>query len=120
MSLFYNQTARILRPAVRTSRSDEQQLDYRGLRDAPGVPWNSIRIRPLQQGLALEDGRRTDTQTWWIASLPGSGDVDLLATDWLRLPDGEIVAVASAIARPSDPFTGKLHHVEVRVELVKG
>lgn len=120
MSLFYNQTVQILRPPVRRSRSAEERPDYAGLEQAPGTDWVNVRVRPLQQGLDVDDDRRVDTAAWWIASEPGSGDVDLLPTDWLRLPGGEITAVAGAIARPSDPFTGELHHVEVRVEIPKG
>lgn len=117
MSLFYNQTAHVLRPPMVASRAGELEPDYTNLEAAPGRPWTRLRVRPLQQGLAVDDDRRSDVAAWMIASEPGAGDVDLLPTDWLRLPSGEIVTVAGAIARPSDPFTGKLHHVEVRVEL---
>jgi hypothetical protein len=120
MSLFYNQTAYVLRPTIRTNRANEAEVDYTGLEDQPGVPWAPVHVRTIQQGLDVEDDRRVSAQSWMIASEPGSGDVDLQTTDWLRLPSGEIVAVEGAIARPSDPFGGGLHHVEVRVQLAKG
>lgn len=113
MTNFYADTVLILRPTSTTNRAQETVLDYRKLQDPR--PWEHVHIRPAAQ-LEREAADRTlAVSEWLIASEPGRGDVDLLDTDVVQLPTGERARVIGDPARPSDPITNRLHHVEVLV-----
>jgi hypothetical protein len=117
---FYQASIAVLRPTTKTNRAEETTLDYSGLAGANGVIRKHVQIRPLSQSEKPDVDRIAGTEIWAIATKPGTGDWDVLPTDWLRLPDGRIAAVEGPPARPSDPQTGKLHHVEVRARRAAG
>ena len=117
---FYHDEVYVLRPGTKTNRAQETVLDYSGLQDAPGYPRAHVQVRPVQQSELPAEDRNAAVEVWDLATEPGSGDWDVRATDWLRLPDGSIVAVSGPPARPTDPISGALHHVEVRCRQVIG
>lgn len=117
---FYHDRVLVLRPGTKTNRAQETVLDYAGLEDAPGYPRDKVQVRPLSQAERPAEDRNASTEVWRLATEPGSGDWDVRATDWIRLPDGRIAAVDGPPARPSDPVSGALHHVEVTVRRVAG
>lgn len=116
MPLFYNQTVAVLRPPEKTNRAGEKSLDYAGLDVAEGTPWLNVAVRPTSQQEVVGDDREAALSQWRLASQPGRGDVDVLHTDWVRLPTGEVCVVVGEVARPNDPISGRIDHVEVTVE----
>ena len=117
---FYHDRVLVLRPGTKTNRAEETVLDYTGLDLAAGYPRDRVQVRPLSQDEKSEEDRNAGTEVFALATEPGSGDWDVQATDWIRLPDGRIAAVDGPAARPSDPVSGALHHVEVRARRVAG
>lgn len=117
---FYADRVLVLRPTVKTNRANEQVLDYTGLELAPGFPRDLCQVRPTAQSELPAEDRATAVSEWRIATKPGSGDWDVRSGDWVRLPDGRIATVQGEAARPSDPITGTLDHVEVLVRSVRG
>lgn len=113
MTNFYPDTVLVLRPSSVTNRAQETVLDYRNLQ-APR-PWAHVKVRPAVQTEQPATDRTLAVSEWLIASEPGRGDVDLLATDLVQLPTGERARVIGDPARPTDPVTGKLSHVQVLV-----
>lgn len=126
MSVFYNHTVLRYRPGTKTNRAGETVLDLAGLaaavRDgsALAVARTDVHVRPTSQAEIVAEDRSAEASEWRVASEPGSGDWDIHADDWIRLPDGTLTAVVGDPARPSDPLTGNLHHVEVLVRKVTG
>jgi hypothetical protein len=114
--LFYHDTVFVLRPATKTNRAQETVLDYAGLELADGYPRALVQVRPTSQVEVSQVDRETALSQWRLATEPFSGDWDVVSTDWLRLPDGTIVRVLGDVAKPSDPQSGRLHHVELTVE----
>ena len=121
MSLFYNDTVRVLRPPTSTNRAGETVLDYANL-PAPedGVARDNVHVRGTAQGEIVAPGQATAVSEWRVATEPGSGDWDVLSTDLVQLPDGQVVRVIGEPARPSDPLGGGLHHVEVLLRKAAG
>lgn len=117
---FYSQTVDVLRPPMTTNRANEEIPDYRGLADAPGVPRDRAHVRPTSQDELPAEDRETAMSEWRIGTAPGSGDWDIRSGDWVRLPDGTIAAVQGDPARPVDPVSGSVHHVEVLVRAERG
>lgn len=117
---FYHDRVLVLRPGTKTNRAGETVPDYTGLELAAGYPRDKVQIRPIEQSELNEDDRNAGSEVFALATEPGSGDWDVRATDWLRFPDGSIVAVHGPAARPSDPISGALHHVEIRARRVAG
>lgn len=123
---FYHDRVLVLRPGTKTNRAQETVLDYAGLELAAGYPRDKVHVRPVSQGEgsptsnAGDPDRIAASEEWQLATEPGSGDWDVRETDWLRLPDGGIAAVVGPPARPSDPISGLLHHVEIRARRVTG
>jgi hypothetical protein len=117
---FYHDRVLVLRPGTKTNRAQETVLDYAGLELAAGYPRDKVQLRPIAQSELNEEDRNAGTEVWALATEPGSGDWDVRDTDWLRLPDGRIAAVSGPPARPSDPVSGLLHHVEIRARRVAG
>lgn len=116
---FYQDTVDLLRPGVKVNRAQEQVLDYSGLRDIPGTPRSRVQVRPVTQAEVDGQPDRSSAITGWkIATAPESGDWDVRSTDWVRLPDGTVCTVQGRPAKPSDPISGGLHHVEVLVRAV--
>lgn len=115
MSLFYNETVRVLRPTTTTNRAQETVLNYAGLESAAGYPRAQVQVRPAAQAENVTDDRAVALSEWLLQTEPGSGDWDVRSTDWVRLPDGTIATVVGDAARPVDPLSGGLHHVQVRV-----
>ena len=115
MSLFYGDTVHVLRPPSKTNRANETVLDYTGLEDAPGYPRALVQVRPVAQGESVEVDRETAISEWILQTEPGSGDWDVRDSDWVRLPSGEVCAVVGDAARPTDPVSHLLSHVQVRV-----
>lgn len=120
MSYFYHDRVLVLRPGTKTNRALETVLDYAGLEDAAGYPRDRVHVRPVTQSERPADDRNAGLEEWMLATEPGSGDWDVRDTDWIRLPDGRVAAVLGPPAKPSDPLTGHLDHVEVRVRRVAG
>lgn len=118
--LFFNDRVLVLRPPTTTNRAGETIRDYAGLADAPGYPRDLVHVRPVEQADIAAADRDTSVSEWRIATAPGSGDWDIQAGDWVRLPDGTIAAMQGDAAKPSDPLTGRLDHVEVRVRRADG
>lgn len=118
MSVFFHDTVAILRPAEKTNRAGEKVLDYSSLSAADGIPWPRVQVRPLSQAEVVAEDREAALSQWRIAN--EAGDVDLLDTDWVRIPDGTVCKVVGDPARPTDPFSRAVHHVEVTVERVSG
>lgn len=119
-ALFYADRVHVLRPTAGVNRAQEATLEYAGLELAAGYPRDKVHVRPISQTERPDDDRVAATEEWILATEPGSGDWDVRETDWLRLPDGKIAAVLGPAARPSDPVTHALHHVEVRARRVAG
>lgn len=117
---FFHDRVLVLRPGTKTNRAQEVVLDYTDLELAPGYPRDKVHVRPTAQSELNDVDRNAGVEEWTIATEPGSGDWDVRESDWLRLPDGRIAAVSGPAARPSDPVSGKLHHVEVRVRRAAG
>lgn len=117
---FYHDRVLVLRPGTKTNRAQETVLDYSGLEAVAGFPRDRVHLREVGQGESPAEDRIAATTEWMIATEPGSGDWDVLESDWLRLPDGQIAAVQGPPARASDPATGLLHHVEVRARRTAG
>lgn len=117
---FYQDTVHVLRPTATTNRAGETVLNYDGLEDAPGYPRALVHVRPIGQTELPDLDRASAQNEWRLATRPGSGDWDITSTDWLRLPDGTITEVRGDAARPSDPITGRLDHVEVLVRRING
>lgn len=117
---FYHDRVLVLRPGTKTNRAQETILDYEGLELAAGYPRDKVQVRPVSQAERPDVDRNAATEEWDLATEPGSGDWDVRETDWLRMPDGRIASVVGPPARPSDPITGGLHHVEVRARRVAG
>ena len=117
---FYHDRVLVLRPGLKINRAQETVLDYTGLELSPGYPRDKVQLRPVDQSELNEEDRNAGTEVWALATEPHSGDWDVRDTDWLRLPDGRIAAVQGPPARPSDPISGLLHHVEVRARRVAG
>jgi hypothetical protein len=120
VTVFHNQAVDVLRPGTRTNRAGETVLEYSKLEQQPGAPWRGVYVRPTSQAERVDEERETAVSGWRIASAPGSPDVDLRSTDWVRLPSGEVCRVVGDVARPADPFTGQLDHVEVFVTRAAG
>lgn len=118
--VFYNDRVYVLRPGTSTNRAQETTLDYSGLELAAGYPRDKVHVRPVSQTERPDVDRVAAAEEWMLATEPGSGDWDVRETDWLRMPDGRIAAVQGPAARPSDPVSGGLHHVEVRARRVAG
>ncbi len=115
---FYHDRVLVLRPGTKTNRAQETVLDYDGLELAAGYPRDKVQVRPVDQGELSAEDRTNGVEEWKLATEPGSGDWDVRASDWLRMPDGRIAAVQGPAARPTDPISGALHHVEVRARRV--
>lgn len=120
MSIFYHDRVFVLRPSTKTNRANETVLDYSNLRAAPGFPRDLCQVRPTSQDEVEGPDRAAAMSEWRIATEPGSGDWDVRSTDWIRLPDGTICTVQGEPARPSDPVSGELHHIEVLVRKANG
>lgn len=117
---FYHDRVLVLRPGTKTNRAQETVLDYDGLELAAGYPRDKVQVRPVSQTELVADGSPVGAEEWKLATEPGSGDWDVRDTDWLRMPDGRIAAVVGPPARPADPVSGALHHVEIRARRVAG
>lgn len=117
--MFYDQTVARLRPSVKTTDSGESALDYEGLSQLPGAPWEGVYVKPFSQAEVTEEDRETAVSRWRISSNPRAGDFDIVHTDWVRLPTGEVCRVLGDVARAYSPINGRLHHLEVTVEEVK-
>lgn len=113
---FYQDTVFVLRPPSKVNRAQETVFDYAGLADAEGFPRARVQVRPTSQIEVSEPDRETAVSQWRLGTEPFSGDWDVRPSDWLRLPDGTIVQVLGDVAKPSDPTSGRLHHVELTVE----
>lgn len=120
MTLFFADRVHVLRPTVTRNRAGEEVRNYTNLADAPGYPRDRVQIRPLRQEEISGGDRDTSVSEWRLSTEPGSGDWDVLSGDWLRLPDGTIATVEGDAAKPSDPLTGKLDHVEILVRRSAG
>jgi len=120
MSGFYSETVSRLRPGVKQNRALESVPDYDGLREAPGLEWERVHVRPVSQTEVVGTDRATAVSQWLLASEPGSGDFDVVSTDWVRLPDGTVCQVIGAPARPTDPLSGGLHHIQLLLEEAHG
>lgn len=124
--VFYNDAVTVYRPARKTNRAQESVLDYAGLRaaiaaeTAPGVDRSDVQVRPISQSEVNDESAATQISGWAIATRPGTGDWDIEPTDWILLPTGELVELVGEPARPSDPFGGGVHHVEVRTQRAVG
>lgn len=116
MSAFFHDTVHVLRPPTKTNRAQETELDYAGLESAAGYPRALVQVRVGDRAEVSQVDRETAVTQWRISTEPGSGDWDVRSTDWIRLPDGTVVRVLGDVAKPSDPITGGLHHVEVLTE----
>lgn len=117
---FYHDRVLVLRPGTKTNRAQETVLDYAGLEEAAGYPRDKVQVRPTAQSERPDVDRVAGLELWTLATEPGSGDWDVRETDWLRMPDGRIATVDGPPARPTDPVTGALHHVEVRARRSAG
>lgn len=120
MSYFYNDTVHVLRPATKQNRAGETVLDYAGLELAPGYPRARVQVRPTSSGEQPDVDRTAAREEWLIQTEPGSGDWDVRATDWIRLPDGRVVTVVGEALRPTRPEDGVLDHVQIRARRVAG
>lgn len=128
MSLFYNDTVYVLRPGTRQNRAGEDILDYAGLRAllevTPylGEPRSGVHVRPTAsdgRSEIIREDRDAVANEWRIATPAGSPDWDIRSIDWVRLPSGQIASVFGDPSRPSNPFGGGLHHVQVLVREVR-
>lgn len=118
--VFYQDRVFVLRPSSTTNRAGETVLSYAGLELATGFPRDRVQVRPTSQAELPREDRATAMSEWRLATEPGSGDWDIRSSDWIRLPDGTICEVQGDAARPSDPLTGGLDHVEVLVHSRRG
>jgi hypothetical protein len=117
---FYNDTVHVLRPGTTTNRAQETVLNYAGLEEAAGYPRALVQIRPVTSDELSDVDRVAGVEEWLLQTKPGSGDWDVRATDWIRLPDGRIVTVHGPALRPTRPEDGKLDHVQIRARRVAG
>ncbi len=115
---FHNDTVDVLRPEVTEDRAGTKRLSYVGLRGKPGVARAGVQVRPVTSTEDVDDEGITVVTGWQIATRPRSGDWDVRAGDWLRLPDGTIVAVEGDPAKPT--LFGRIHHVRVTATRAKG
>lgn len=126
MSLFYNDAVTRFRAPTKANRAGETVPDYAALAaaleagTAVGATRANVHVRPTSQDEIVAEDRNAQASEWRVASAPGSGDWDVAADDWLKLPDGTIVSVVGDPARPSNPIGGGLHHVVVLVRKVTG
>ena len=118
--VFYQDRVLVLRPTTTTNRAGEPVFSYAGLELAPGFPRDLCQVRPTSQAELPAADRATAMSEWRIATKPGSGDWDVRPGDWVRLPDGTIAEVQGETARPTDPLSGRLDHVEVLVRSRRG
>lgn len=118
--VFYQDRVFVLRPGTFVNRAGDAELAYAGLELAPGFPRDLCQVRPTSQAELPAEDRATAMSEWRIATKPGSGDWDIRSGDWVRLPDGTITDVQGDPARPTDPVSGRLDHVEVLVRSVRG
>lgn len=125
--LFYHDTVRVLRPQLKQNRAGDTTPDYNALRTAAladpslGVARENVQVRPTAsdgRSEIIRDDRDTTFSEWRISTAAGTGDWDVQANDWIRLPDGTITQVYGRPARPTDPVGGALHHVQVLVREV--
>lgn len=119
-NLFFQERVHVLRPAVTQNRAGEDVRNYTDLAGQPGYPRDRVQVRPLRQEEIAGGDRDTSVSEWRLSTEPGSGDWDVAAGDWIRLPDGTIATVEGDAAKPKDPLTGKLHHVEILVRRAAG
>lgn len=119
-SLFFQDRVFVLRPPIVRNRAGEEVRNYAGLESAPGYPRDLVHCRPVDQADIAAADRDTSVSEWRIATAPGSGDWDVVAGDWIRLPDGTITVLQGDAAKPTDPLTGALDHVEIRVRRAAG
>lgn len=126
MSGFWSDAVEVLRPATKTNRAGETTLDYAALEaairagTAVGATRGQVRVRAQNTTEVVDVDRTTTVTTWRIATKPWSGDWDVLATDWLRLSTGEVLAVDGELLRGYDPVSGNLHHLELNARKAMG
>lgn len=128
MTVFFHDTVYRLRPASKTSRSGETGVaDYSTLAAAPidgsdarVLEWANVQVRPESQAETDTEDRSTSVSQWFIATASGAPDFDVKAGDWIRLPDGSITVLIGDPARPSDPVSGGLDHIQIRVQRSAG
>lgn len=126
MSGFYSEEVVVYRPEAKTNRAGESELDYATLRaaiadgSADGSPRDRVRIRVQNASEVVNVDQETTVTTWRIATAPWTGEWDVLPTDWIKLPTGEIVHVDGKPMRGIDPVSGSLHHIELNVIEVAG
>lgn len=128
MSVFFHDTVYRLRPATKTARSGEAGVpDYSTLAAAPidgsdarVLKWEGVQVRPISQAEQDLEDRNTAVSQWYIATASGADDFDIQAGDWIRLPDGDITVLIGDPARPSDPVSGGLDHIQCHVQRAAG
>lgn len=114
----FNQTVEILRAGTKRSRYSSETVP----------DWSNPTVIPVEFPVSVqpvgttEDGvlRPTVDQSWRMYTPPGT-DLDIRASDRVRLGGVLVMAVDGAPARWPDPNNpGSVHHVEVGLKHVGG
>lgn len=118
MTLIFNQAVEILRPRmVKSPYSTEVVADWSSPVVTP-VPFK-VSVQPTGSTEG-EVERPTVTSSWLMITPPGT-DLDLKASDRVRLGGTLVMDVDGDPARWPDPFRpGTVHHVEAKLVAVDG
>ncbi len=99
---------------------DRHRNPVRQWAHATRQPIAGVNVQPQTRTESGPGGNREQTtSTWAVRSAPGE-DLDLLSTDRVELPTGELTEVTGDVARWNDSLTGAVHHAEATLQLVKG
>ena len=120
MSLIFNQSISVLRPTI---MDDPYSPQGRKTWDNPTIiPYDFlVSIQPQgTSGTSENDGRiGTVTERFMLFTQPGH-DIDLQPGDRVRVSGMLDLDVVGKPMRWPDPFTQQVHHVEARLEDIRG
>lgn len=115
--MMFNQTVTRLRAPTTVDRTNDTIYDWAAADETPII---GLSVQPQLQGSAeMLNGRDATKATWRVSSAPGF-DLDLLATDRVRLSTGEICEVDGDIVRWPSPHGPGVHHADANLRRVEG
>ncbi|MET9729690.1 hypothetical protein ABZZ79_03185 [Streptomyces sp. NPDC006458] len=112
MSVLYQQSGVIIRPAVTTDRYGNQRPDYGSA--AERIPLGQINVQPAGGSSEDTSDRQLTVTGWLLISAPGTMP-DLRETDRIEI-DGQVLEVTGKVGRwPTPPG---LRHIEAQLKEV--
>ncbi|MFF3928565.1 hypothetical protein [Streptomyces hirsutus] len=109
MSVLYEQSVVIIRPAVTTDRYGNKKKDYGAA--AERIPVGRVNVQPAGGSSEDTDGKQLVVTGWLLISAPGTMP-DLRDTDRVEF-DGQVLEVTGKVGRW--PVPESIRHIEAEL-----